>query len=143
MKGEDEGFVSKRIRRSLSQPQEGGYESIFVVCDSIQDESFVSRSISHQYNCHHVFFTRELLVPYARSHAGYPFLSLSSRFFHAFLMPNRGPVHKIGYILRRVRWEVCLFLQFCSPCVSSFNNPQRIANMEKHKIARRKHLTLI
>ena len=44
------------------------YESIFVACDSIQDESFVSRSISHQYNCHHVFFTRELLVPYARLH---------------------------------------------------------------------------
>ena len=57
MKVVDEDFISKRVRRSLSQSQEGKYEfqSIFVTCDSIQDETFEFRSIYHTNICHRVF----------------------------------------------------------------------------------------
>lgn len=89
MKGVDEGFISKRSRRSFFQPQEGIMKIYWL--HVIQFKMNLSRlEVFHTNIIVIMFFMRELLVPYARLHiireqalCFHPFPSLSSLFFHA------------------------------------------------------------
>lgn len=56
MKSVDEDFISKRIRRSLSQPQEGKYEFQSSLLRVIQYKMKLSSlEVYHTNICHHVF----------------------------------------------------------------------------------------
>ena len=114
MKDVDEGFISKRNRRSSFQSQEG-IMKIYLL-RVIQSKMNLSRlEVFHTNIIVIMFFMRELLVPYAPLHIAceqalcFHLQSFPPRDFFT-LYPNRGPVHRLGYILRRVRWDVCLFL---------------------------------
>ena len=88
MKGVDEGFISKRNRRSPFQPEEG-IMKIYLL-GVIQFKMNLSRLEVFPTNIIVImFFMRELLVPYARLHiiseqalCFHPFPSLSLRFLH-------------------------------------------------------------